>query len=448
MNFDSFQKLVTAYANTKNLTAFELYYSRSISQSFNSFGGEIENVSHSSSEGVCFRCLKNGKMGYSSTELYTEDEAKRLVDDAISALEIIESDDEEFIFKGAENYAEPLKIDKTMKKPSEHIKDALEIEKICKEKDSRIYAVPYAMTTEGVGETRIINSYGLDLSDEGHMFGMMAQTTAVENEDVKSGFSVSFGRNYNDVSIDKVCEEAVKTAVDSLGASAVPSGKYKTVLSNLCMCDLISTFSSIFSAAAAQKGLSLLKDKEGEKIASDIVTLIDDPRCEKSCTYATFDAEGVPTKLKNVIENGVLKTLLHNLRTANKAGVESTGNAYKGSYVSKVSVAPFSLYIKEGEDDLEKILDYTQNGLYITDLSGLHAGADSISGDFSLAASGFLIENGKKTKAVNSITLAGNFFALLKDIEKIGSDLRFSMPSGGQFGSPCVVVKNLTVAGE
>ena len=448
MNFDSFQKLVTAYANTKNLTAFELYYSRSISQSFNSFGGEIENVSHSSGEGVCFRCLKNGKMGYSSTELYTEDEAKRLVDDAISALEIIESDDEEFIFKGAENYAEPLKIDKTMKKPSEHIKDALEIEKICKEKDARIYAVPYAMTTEGVGETRIINSYGLDLSDEGHMFGMMAQTTAVENEDVKSGFSVSFGRNYNDVSIDKVCEEAVKTAVDSLGASAVPSGKYKTVLSNLCMCDLISTFSSIFSAAAAQKGLSLLKDKEGEKIASDIVTLIDDPRCEKSCTYATFDAEGVPTKLKNVIENGVLKTLLHNLKTANKAGVESTGNAYKGSYASKVSVAPFSLYIKEGEDDLDKILDYTQNGLYITDLSGLHAGADSISGDFSLAASGFLIENGKKTKAVNSITLAGNFFALLKDIEKIGSDLRFSMPSGGQFGSPCVVVKNLTVAGE
>lgn len=448
MNFDSFQKLVTAYANTKNLTAFELYYSRSISQSFNSFGGEIENVSHSSGEGVCFRCLKNGKMGYSSTELYTEDEAERLVDDAISALEIIESDDEEFIFKGAENYAEPLKIDKTMKKPSEHIKDALEIEKICKEKDARIYAVPYAMTTEGVGETRIINSYGLDLSDEGHMFGMMAQTTAVENEDVKSGFSVSFGRNYNDVSIDKVCEEAVKTAVDSLGASAVPSGKYKTVLSNLCMCDLISTFSSIFSAAAAQKGLSLLKDKEGEKIASDIVTLIDDPRCEKSCTYATFDAEGVPTKLKNVIENGVLKTLLHNLKTANKAGVESTGNAYKGSYASKVSVAPFSLYIKEGEDDLDKILDYTQNGLYITDLSGLHAGADSISGDFSLAASGFLIENGKKTKAVNSITLAGNFFALLKDIEKIGSDLRFSMPSGGQFGSPCVVVKNLTVAGE
>ncbi len=448
MNFDSFQKLVTDYANAKDLTAFELYYSRSVSQSFNSFGSEIENVNHSSVQGVCFRCLKNGKMGYSSTELYTQDEAKRLVDDAISASEIIESEDEEFIFKGADNYATPLKIDKTMLSPSTHIKDALEIEKICKEKDNRIYAVPYAMTTEGVGETRIINSYGLDLSDEGHMFGMMAQTTAVENEDIKTGFSVSFGRNYTDISINKVCDEAVEIAVDSLGASSVPSGKYKTVISNLCMCDLLSTFSSIFSAVAAQKGLSLLKDKEGKKIASDIVTLIDDPRCEKSCTYATFDAEGVPTKFKNVIENGVLKTLLHNLKTANKAGVESTGNAYKGSYASKVSVSPFSLYIKEGEDNLNEVFEYTQNGLYITDLSGLHAGADSISGDFSLAASGFLIENGKKSRAVNGITLAGNFFTLLLDIEKIGSDLRFSMPSGGQFGSPCVVVKSLTVAGE
>lgn len=448
MNFDSFQKLVTTYATQRNLTAFELYYSRSVSQSFNSFGGEIENTNHSSGEGVCFRTLVNGKMGYSSTELFSEEEAIRLVDDAINAAEIIENDDEEFIFKGAENYEKPLEIDKTMLKSSQHINDALEIEKICKEKDERIYAVPYAMTTEGVGETRIINSYGLDLKDEGHMFGMMAQTTAVENEDVKSGFSVSFGRSYNDVSIDKVCEEAVKIATDSLGAKPIESGKYKTVLSNLCMCDMLSTFSSIFSAAAAQKGLSLLKDKEGEMIASQIVTLVDDPRCEKSCTYATFDAEGVPTKLKNVIENGQLKTLLHNLKTANKQGIESTGNAYKGSYASKVSVSPFSLYIKEGTDTIDEIFKYVENGIYITDLSGLHAGADAISGDFSLAASGFLIKDKKKDRAINGITLAGNFFTLLKDIEKIGADLRFSMPSGAQYGSPSVVVKSLTVAGE
>ncbi len=448
MNFEEFQKLVTKYASTKDLDAFELYYSLSRGQSFNCFSGEIDNSMHTSKEGVCFRCLKDKKTGYSSTELFSESEVKRLVDDAVFSLEVVNSDDEEFIFKGAENYFESLKINKTMRLSSEHIKDALEIERLCREKDSRIYAVPYAMTTEAVGETRIINSYGLDLSDEGHMIAMMAQTTAVDNGDVKSGFAVSFARDYGDISIDSLCEEAVKTATDTLGAKAIPSGKYKAVISNLCMSELLSAFENVFSASAAQRGFSLLKGKEGTKIAADIVTLIDDPVFEKSCVYATFDAEGVPTKAKNVIENGVLKTLLHNLKTANKAGVESTGNAYKGSYASKVSVAPFAFYIKEGNLSLEEMLKELGDGVYINDLSGLHAGCDSISGDFSLAASGFLVENGKISKPINEITIAGNFFTLLKSIKKIGSDLRFAMPSGSQYGSPCVMVDKLTVAGE
>lgn len=449
MNFENFQKIVTDIAKTKNLTAFELYYSYSTSQSYNAFSGEIDTVDLSNGEGVCFRCLVNGKIGYSSTELFTEDEAHRLVDDAIEAAKTIESDDEEFIFEGAKEYEPPLEIDSTFLPATQHVDTALSIEKICKQQDERIYAVPYAMVTEGIGKTRIINSYGLNLEDNGHMFGAMAQTTATADGDVKSGFAVGFGRKINDVDVNKVCEEAVKSAVDTLGAKSIASGKYQIVFSNLTMSDMLSTFSGVFSAAAAQKGLSLLKDKEGEKIASDIVNIIDDPRCEKACTYATFDAEGVPTQKKNIIQNGVLKTLLHNLKTANKQGVKSTGNAYKSSYKGKVSVAPFAFYINPGNDTFEAVIQKVQNGLYITDLSGLHAGADDISGDFSLAASGFVIKDGKLDRAVNGITVAGNFFTMLKQINNVGSDLRFSMPQGGaQFGSPCVAVEKLTVAGE
>lgn len=449
MNFENFQKLVTDIANSSNLTAFELYYSSSCAQSYNAFSGEIDTVDLSSSEGVCFRCLVNGKIGYSSTELFTEDEAHRLVKDAIEAAQIIESDDEEFIFKGAEKYEHPLEIENTFLSAGESIDTALSIEKICKSQDKRIYGVPYAMVTEGIGKTRIVNSYGLNLEDNGHMFGAMAQTTALEEEDVKSGFAVGFGRKFEDVDINLVCKEAVKSAVDTLGAKSIPSGKYKVVFSNLTMSDMLSTFSGIFSASAAQKGLSLLKDKEGEKIASDIVSIIDDPRCEKACIYSTFDAEGVPTIKKSVIENGVLKTLLHNLKTANKQGVQSTGNGYKASYKGKVTVAPLAFYLSPGENSLDEVLNQVGDGLYVTDLSGLHAGADDISGDFSLAASGFLIKNGKLDRAVNGITVAGNFFTMLKEINIIGSDLRFSMPSGGaQFGSPCVAVEKLTIAGE
>lgn len=449
MNFESFKKLVSENAEKLGVFVYELYYSHSSSQSYNAFSGEIDTVDSSSGEGVCFRCLVNGKIGYSSTELFSESEAHRLVKDAKESAEIIESDDEEFIFKGAEVYEKPLKIETEFLSATEHINTALSIEQICKNKDSRIHSVPYSMVTEGVGTTRIVNSYGLDLIDEGHMYGVLAQTTALQDEDVKSGFAVGFGRKVSDVSIETVCEEAVKSSVDTLGAKSVPSGKYKVVFSNLTMADMLSTFSGVFSASAAQKGMSLLKDKEGEKIASDIVTIIDDPRCEKSCVYSTFDAEGVPTFKKNVVENGTLLTFLHNLKTANKQGVQSTGNAYKSSYKSKVTVAPLAFYLKEGEDSLAEVIKKVENGLYITELSGLHAGADDISGDFSLAAAGFLIKDGKLDRPVNEITVAGNFFGMLKEINNIGCDLRFSMPHGGaQFGSPCVAVEKLTIAGE
>ena len=164
---------------------------------------------------------------------------------------------------------------------------------------------------------------------------------------------------------------------------------------------------------------------------------------------SSFDAEGVATRKKNVIENGVFKTLLHNLKTADKAGVKTTGNAYKGSYKSKVSISPFAFYIKPSGKTLDDILNEVQNGVYITELNGMHAGANSVTGDFSLSASGFLVQDGKLAKPIKEITVAGNFFSMLKQIESVGSDFRFSMPGGSsQFGAPCVCVGTMAISGK
>ena len=140
---------------------------------------------------------------------------------------------------------------------------------------------------------------------------------------------------------------------------------------------------------------------------------------------------------------------MHNLKTADKAGVKTTGNAYKASYKSKVSIAPFAFYIKPSDVSFDEVIDKTQNGVYITELNGMHAGANFVTGDFSLSASGFLIEDGKLTKPVKEITVAGNFFTMLKQIECVGSDFRFSMPSGSsQFGSPSVCVGTMAISGK
>ena len=212
------------------------------------------------------------------------------------------------------------------------------------------------------------------------------------------------------------------------------------------MCLLLGTYSGIFSSEAAQKGLSRLANAEGEQIAAEIVTLVDDPFHKDNPMPINFDAEGSPTHKKNVIENGKLCTLLYNLKTAAVAGKKTTGNASKAGYDGTVAVRPFTLYLENGSISEEELLRQVGNGVYITSLGGLHAGANAISGDFSLQSSGFMIEGGKKAGYVKSFTVAGNFYDLLKNITALASNLK--MPGMGRLGSPSVLVEGLSIAGK
>lgn len=212
---------------------------------------------------------------------------------------------------------------------------------------------------------------------------------------------------------------------------------------------MLQTFNGIFNADNVQKGLSLLRGKVGEKIASEKLTLMDNPLMKESTSSCAFDAEGVATYKKNVIQNGVLNTFLHNIRTATIEKIESTGNASKSSYTALVEVAPSTLYVKSGKTSYEEMIKKLGNGLIITDMMGMHSGANPVSGDFSLASKGFLVQNGKIVRAVEQITVAGNYFELLKKIEFIGGDFKLGMPGGSScFGSPSIIIKELSIAGE
>lgn len=167
----------------------------------------------------------------------------------------------------------------------------------------------------------------------------------------------------------------------------------------------------------------------------------------------TFDGEGVAAYAKNVVENGVLTTMLHNLKTAAKAGVKSTGNAGRPSYASVIGVSPFTFYIRPENGAQEKtkekvpkgLLQKAESGIYVTEVTGLHAGANAVTGDFSLSAKGFMITEGEKGAPVKNFTVSGNFFDLLKNVETLGDDLDFVQ---GKFGSPSVLIRNLAIAGE
>ena len=280
----------------------------------------------------------------------------------------------------------------------------------------------------------IVNSYGLDLSSRDNMAVAYISVIARDGERVSTGMGLACDRDFSKISPKKMADEAVEEALFNLNAAPVPSGTYRLIIDKHCMPDLLATFSDIFSADQAQQGMSLLAGREGEMIAAE---------CGEASS--PFDAEGVATQVTAVIENGRLTTLLHNLKTARKAGVRSTGNASKYGYASPITVEPSNFYFKPGKRTLEEMMASIGEGLVITEMSGMHAGANPVSGDFSLLSKGYTIENGRKGRAVEQITVAGNFYTMLKNIREVGSDLEFF---GSSYGSPSVDVGEMTVAGK
>ncbi len=449
MNYQEFKQAVIAAAAEKEVKDYELFYSESAETQTEIFKEEVKGFTTGSSLGVCLKCLVNGKMGYASTEHLSEEEAVSLVERALENAKSIESEEQGFIHTKGDTYAVLEKEEVKLPTAAEVIDFALDLQKQLYATDSRVVDGTQAYAGFVEAKSALYNSNGLDLEDSAAFSFTYGMAVVAEGEEMYDGIEVASGK-FEGFDVEKIAKEAVKDAVDTIGAESVPSGKYPVVFSNKVMASMLSTYVSVFSAEAAQKGLSLLKGKEGEKIAADIVTLTDDPMMEGALVKATFDHEGVATYKKNVIEGGQFVTLLHNLKTAAVAGVKTTGNGFKGSYASNVGIRPYSFYINPVKGTLEDLMAEAGNGIYVTSVEGMHAGANPITGDFSLAASGFCITDGKKGKPVKSITVSGNFFTLLKEIASVGEDLKFNPFALGssRCGSPSVLIKEMTIAGK
>ncbi len=451
MNFSEFKNLVFKEAEAIGLTEFDLYHTNSSSLSIDVFESEIDKFSSITEIGVCFRCLVSGKMGYSFTELLSQDEAKRLVRDAKSSALCIESDDEEFIFEGSKSYEQVDDIELSLSSAKTLSDMALELEKSTLAEDTAVTAISDCSVSESVCEINFANSKGLTLSKKQSFAGaVIAPVVDGEGDEKYNKYDFVVTDKADKIDVHTLAKSAVDKTKQSVGATSIESGTYKAVISSLEMAGFLSTFSDIFSSDAVQRGLSLLKDKEGEAVASDIVTIVDNPLYSGVPNVSAFDDVGVATYCKNVVENGILKTLLYNLKTAKKAGKVTTGNGFKSSYASKVSVTPSNFYIKPDEKVTEQdLFAFIENGILITEIRGWHSGANSASGDFSMEAGGFVIENGKKGRPVEQITISGNFYTLLMNITKIANNLKFDFPRGSSFfGSPSVAVSELIVAGK
>lgn len=447
MEFLEFKNLLFEKAIESGFSECEVYFSDGESISISVYNGEVEKYNLSKSFGLSFRGKIHNKMGYSFTEILDKEAIGMLINNAKNSANLIENNDETFIYDGDDKYSKVKTYSKDLENidPSKMIELAINTEKEAKNYSDKVVNINGCKISYSSSKYGIYNTKGLELSNKDNILTSYVVPVVQDESGKNDGVGYIVASSIDEVNPKIMAAEGVEEALSKLGGKSIQSGNYKIIIYNEAMVQLLETFAQTFSGDAAQKGLSLLKGKEGEMVASQIVTIIDDPLMDGGLSSAPFDDEGVATFTKALISKGKLVTLLHNLKTANKQGVRTTGNGFKASYASSVGVSESNLYLEKGKMSFDSLMQEIGEGVIITDLAGLHSGANTVSGDFSLAAKGFYVEDGKKSFPVEQITMAGNYFDLLKNIVVIGDDLKFPMSN---VGSPSVIVKGLSIAGK
>lgn len=445
MDINELKEILFKKAENKGFSDYEIYYNDNSNFKVSVYKGKIEKYQNSQSGGFCFRGLYKDKMGYYFSETIDNIDPDAIISNAIGNAEILSGEDKEFIFNGSEKYEDVNTYNYELNNMSaeEKIKAALEMEKTALAYDERI-AVNSSVVVTGSNLVYISNSKGLNLSKKNNYIMAYVEAMANDGDDTKEKGELWLGSSLKEFNPKEIAKKVAEKVISSLGGNSVESGKKNVIIKNEVFADILECFSSNFYAENVQKGFSLLKDKVGEKIANENITMTDNPLLEEGFATTPFDSEGVATYSKNVVENGVLKTYLYNLKSANKDNVNSTGNGFKMGFKSAVSTSTTNFYIEKGSISFEEMTEKMGNGLVITDVAGLHSGASAVSGDFSFAAEGFKVEKGKITTPVNQITIAGNFYEILNSIEIVGNDLKFNSSS---IGAPSLMIKNISVAG-
>ena len=440
MKYDKFFEL----AKAAGIEEAELYVGESYSLQFSLFHSEVDNYSSNKSMTILARGLVNGKFGTASCDSWSSQRAQYLVNEIVANAKVIENEDPAFIFEGSKKYKKVNTFNKELGNISidEKMKKLFDLENLIKNGDPRITEVAAVGYEEEASSTTIMNSKGLKLTQKSNYFVYYAEAVAKEGSQTKSGFDLYLGNNFAEFKPEETAKEAVRKTVSQLGGEACESATYKAVLAPSVVKDFLNFYIGNADAEEVQKRSSLFIGKLGQKIASKKITIEDKP-LQRNVFARWFDDEGVATYNKPIIKNGVLQTYLYNLTTAAKEGVETTGNASRGG--SKMGISPFFVALKPGKKCQEELFQEIQDGVYITSVTGLHAGLNPQSGNFSLQSSGFLVKNGKIDRPLDVITVSGNLVEIFKDVQEVGSDVKV-FPSAVACSS--LQIKKIVVSGK
>ena len=427
--------------------AVEAYAEESRHTEASALRGEIEGLTFAESRGVGVRLIAGGRLGYAYAADPTPEEVREAVRRARENAALAEPDEFNVLTApaAAAPIAELYREDQANIPTDRKVALALDLERRAISIDPRASKIDAAQIGDAVSRVAIASTTGVQAEYARTDAWCVAVSLAVEADETQTGFSFTIGRGIDDLGWEAIADEAVGRAVRMLGATKPPTAKVPIVLDQFAAMSFLGVLAGALSAEAVLKQRSLFASMVGQQVGSELFTLVDDGTITIGPAASPFDDEGVPTGRTELFTRGTLNGFLHNTYTAARTGggTRSSGNAKRGGYKSTPGVGTSNFYLDAGELSFDELLVRAEGGVLIQDVSGVHSGANPISGEFSVGATGLRIAGGALGEPLREMTVASTLPEMLAGITGVGSDLRFF----SSVGTPSVLFGEMTLAG-
>jgi PmbA protein len=428
----------------------EAYASEEASREIRVHGGKVESLSAATQSGIGVRAWIGGRVGYAYGTDRSEAGMAALAARAAEAARV--ADEDEFAgpprAEGAAPALAGLSDDSVAQWPAGDAAGlALAVERAAHETDARVVGVEQAVYVDSADRVAITSSTGVVGSYESSSCYAYLQALAESGEGRETGLGFGLARGPAGLDPEAIGREGAERAVAMIGAGKPRSRSCPVVFDPTVAAGFIGLIGGALAAGAVQRGRSPFAERLGAEVASEALVLHDDGLDPAGLGSAPFDGEGVPRRRTALIEGGRLQAFLYDTYTARRGGAVSTGSAGRSGYRSLPAVATSNLTVAAGDLSAERILGEAGDGVYVTDVAGLHSGVNPVTGVFSVGASGREIAGGELAAPVREFTIASDLVSMLRAVCGAGERARW-VPFGGSVLTPELLVGEMTVSGS
>lgn len=406
--------------------------------------GKLEDVEREESRDLGLRVFVGQRQASVSASDLSPATQARLVERAV-AMARLAPEDPHAGFAPEERLARGPFIDLDLFDPSE--RSAQTLEQVSAEAEASALAVPGVARSEGghagwsSTRWRLVTSHGFDGAYEGSAFSLGVGVIAEKDGAMERGGESRSTRHLSDLpGADLIGRTAGERAVARVGPRKIASTTAPVIFDNRMAGQIVSPAIGAISGPSIARGTSFLKDRMGQRVFAEGVTLIDDPFRPRGMGSTPFDDEGAMVQKRALFDDGVLTTWLLNSASARQLGLETTGHASRG-LAGPSGVSTHNLHMEPGERDLAGLMADADTGLLVTSMFGPSLNGNT--GDWSAGVSGFWFENGVIAYPVSEVTVAGKLTDLYLRIQR-GSDLEFR----GGFNLPSLMFDAVAIAGK